>query len=142
MVQHYHDRWARQIDCLPLSPHWTVWSDQSNPSKRNQKGALRLEQYLLKSIQSRKDYYNKWSWPIWTTKEVWYQELQARHRLTTVGCVKYIMNTKYAICKGRVLLDRLGLNQCVLIGNPLPRSQIGCPMCFQGGFGDFLLSMN
>jgi hypothetical protein len=41
------------------------------------------------------------------TKEVRYQELQACHCSTTVGCVRYIMNTKYAICKGKILLDRL-----------------------------------
>ncbi len=33
-----------------------VWSDQSNPIKRNQRGALTLEQGLSKSIQSHKDY--------------------------------------------------------------------------------------
>jgi hypothetical protein len=33
-----------------------------------------------------------------TMKEVWYQELQACHRLTTVDCVKYVVNMKYAIC--------------------------------------------
>ncbi len=77
-----------------------------------------------------------------TTKEVWYQELWACRQSTTVECLKYIMNMQYAICKGRFLLDGLGLNQCLLIGNPLPRSRIGCLMCFQGGFGDFLLSMN
>ena len=31
-----------------------------------------------------------------TTKEVRYQELQARHRSTTVDCVKYIVYMKYA----------------------------------------------
>ncbi len=33
-----------------------VWSDQSNQNKRNQRGALILEQGLSMSIQSRKDY--------------------------------------------------------------------------------------
>jgi hypothetical protein len=38
---------------------------------------------------------------------------------------------KYAICRGSVLPNRLGLNQCLLIGeNPLPRSQICYPMRF------------
>jgi hypothetical protein len=31
-------------------------------------------------------------------KEVRYQELQARRCSTTVDCVKYIVNMKYAIC--------------------------------------------
>jgi hypothetical protein len=34
--------------------------------RRNHKGVLTLEQGLLKSIQSHKDYYSKWSWPIQT----------------------------------------------------------------------------
>ncbi len=72
-----------------------------------------------------------------TTKEVWYQELWAPHHTTTVEWVNYIMNVQYAICKGRVLLDGLGLNQCLLIGNPLPQSRIICLICFQDGFGDF-----
>ncbi len=43
-----------------------------------------------------------------------------------------------AICKGRVLPDGLGLNQCLIDWKtPLPRSRIGYPMCFQGGVGDF-----
>jgi hypothetical protein len=46
-----------------------VWSDQSNQSKRNQKGVLTLEQGPLKSIQSCKDYYDKWSWPIRTIQK-------------------------------------------------------------------------
>ena len=33
-----------------------------------------------------------------TTKEVWYQELQAHCHSTTVDCVKYIINMKYATC--------------------------------------------
>jgi hypothetical protein len=33
-----------------------VWSDQSYQNKRNQRGALTLEQGLSKSIQSHKDY--------------------------------------------------------------------------------------
>ncbi len=33
-----------------------VWSDQSYQNKRNQRGALTLEQALSKSNQSRKDY--------------------------------------------------------------------------------------
>ncbi len=36
-----------------------VWSDQSNQNKRNQRGALTLEQGLSKSIQSRKDYLTR-----------------------------------------------------------------------------------
>ena len=52
---------------------------------------------------------------------------QACRQLMTVDCVKYIMNMKHAICKGRVLLDRLGLNQCLLIGKPvLPGWVWGC----------------
>ena len=36
-----------------------------------------------------------------------------------------------AICKGRVLPDGLGLNQCLIDWKkPLPRSRIGYPMCF------------
>ncbi len=70
-------------------------------------------------------------------KEVRYQELRARRRSTTVDCIKYIMNMKSAICKGMVLLDGLGLNQCLLIGKPPPQSWISYPMCFQGGFGSF-----
>ncbi len=38
-------------------------------AKRNQQGVLTLEQGPLKSIQSRKDYYNKWSWPIRTIQK-------------------------------------------------------------------------
>jgi len=43
-------------------------------------------------------------------------------RSTTVDCVKFYMvvNMKYAICRGSVLPDRLGLNQCLLIGKPPP----------------------
>ncbi len=61
-------------------------------------------------------------------KEVRYQELKlARRQLTTVDCVKYIMNMKHAICEERVLLDGLGLNQCLLIGKPvLPGWVWGC----------------
>ncbi len=33
-----------------------MWSDQSYQHKRNQRGALTLEQGLSKNIQSRKDY--------------------------------------------------------------------------------------
>jgi hypothetical protein len=31
-----------------------------------------------------------------------------------------VVNMKYAICRGSVLPDRLGLNQCLLIGKPPP----------------------
>jgi hypothetical protein len=34
-----------------------VWSDQSNQSKRNQRGVLTPEQGTLKSIQSHKAYF-------------------------------------------------------------------------------------
>ncbi len=48
---------------------------------------------------------------------------------------------QYAICRGSVLPDRLGLNQCLLIGKkPLPRSQIGYPMCFHHQLKNFMHS--
>ncbi len=59
MVQHYHDCWARRNNCLPVSLHLRVWSDQSNQCKRNQKDTLALEQGPSKSIQSLNGYYDK-----------------------------------------------------------------------------------
>ena len=43
---------------------------------------------------------------------------------------------QYVICKGRVPLDRLGLNLCLLIGKLPPYT-----MYFQDGFF-FIISMN
>ena len=49
---------AGQDGMIAHHPHLNgeVWSDQSNQNKRNQRGALTLEQGLSKSIQSHKDY--------------------------------------------------------------------------------------
>ncbi len=56
MVQHYYDQWARWSDCLPLTLYWTVWSDHKVTKVEKPKC---IKQGLWKSIQSRKDYYNR-----------------------------------------------------------------------------------
>jgi hypothetical protein len=60
MVQHYRDCWALgKMEWLIATLTLLKECGQTKVTKaKDPKGVLTLKQYLLKSIQSRKDYYN------------------------------------------------------------------------------------
>ena len=76
-------------------------------------------------------------------KEVQYQEQLAHCRSMTVDYIKCIMNIKYATSNGRVLLDRLGLNQVYWLKktSPDPGSAIWCASRVGLGIFHFLWSI-